>query len=122
MSVHVGTRLGSLEITALLGKGGMGEVYSTDRRYSLSDFGIGRGPDAAGKIAARANPCRGGTGDSGTNCGGPGGSPRAWYCPSGSKAGKHEAHARWKSEGPGFRFSESISSRISDWIIRFPNT
>src|SRR5262245_44868240 len=27
MSVGVGTRLGSLEITALLGKGGMGEVY-----------------------------------------------------------------------------------------------
>jgi eukaryotic-like serine/threonine-protein kinase len=27
MSVDVGTRLGSLEITALLGKGGMGEVY-----------------------------------------------------------------------------------------------
>src|SRR5262249_44870967 len=27
MSVEVGTRLGSLEITALLGKGGMGEVY-----------------------------------------------------------------------------------------------
>src|SRR5262245_39997903 len=27
MSVDIGTRLGSLEITALLGKGGMGEVY-----------------------------------------------------------------------------------------------
>src|SRR5215469_5310613 len=27
MSVGVGTRLGSIEITALLGKGGMGEVY-----------------------------------------------------------------------------------------------
>src|SRR5215470_4218184 len=27
MSIDVGTRLGSLEITALLGKGGMGEVY-----------------------------------------------------------------------------------------------
>src|SRR5262245_31539968 len=27
MSVEVGTRLGSLEIIALLGKGGMGEVY-----------------------------------------------------------------------------------------------
>jgi serine/threonine protein kinase len=27
MSLDVGTRLGSLEITALLGKGGMGEVY-----------------------------------------------------------------------------------------------
>src|SRR5215472_10535993 len=27
MSVEVGTRLGTLEITALLGKGGMGEVY-----------------------------------------------------------------------------------------------
>ena len=27
MSVDVGTRLGSLEITALLGKGGMGEEY-----------------------------------------------------------------------------------------------
>src|SRR5215471_9488511 len=27
MSVDIGTRLGSLEITAFLGKGGMGEVY-----------------------------------------------------------------------------------------------
>src|SRR5678816_3146856 len=27
MSIVVGTRLGSLEVTALLGKGGMGEVY-----------------------------------------------------------------------------------------------
>src|SRR5215831_771235 len=27
MSVDIGTRLGSIEITALLGKGGMGEVY-----------------------------------------------------------------------------------------------
>jgi len=27
MSLDVGTRLGSLEITALIGKGGMGEVY-----------------------------------------------------------------------------------------------
>jgi serine/threonine protein kinase len=27
MSVTVGARLGSLEITSLLGKGGMGEVY-----------------------------------------------------------------------------------------------
>src|SRR5499427_8187870 len=27
MSIDVGTRVGSLEITALLGKGGMGEVY-----------------------------------------------------------------------------------------------
>src|SRR5262244_3694389 len=27
MSVGVGTRLGSLEITALIGRGGMGEVY-----------------------------------------------------------------------------------------------
>jgi hypothetical protein len=27
MSVGVGTHLGSFEITALLGKGGMGEVY-----------------------------------------------------------------------------------------------
>jgi len=27
MSLHVGAQLGSLEITALLGVGGMGEVY-----------------------------------------------------------------------------------------------
>src|SRR5215468_11299337 len=33
MSLDVGTRLGSLEITALLGKGGMGEVYrATDTK------------------------------------------------------------------------------------------
>src|ERR1043165_1138740 len=37
MLVDVGTRLGSFEITALLGKGGMGEVYqATDTRLGRS--------------------------------------------------------------------------------------
>src|ERR1051325_11330321 len=37
MLVDVGTRLGSFEITALLGKGGMGEVYqATDTKLGRS--------------------------------------------------------------------------------------
>src|SRR5262245_7189356 len=40
MSIHVGTRLGSLEITALLGKGGMGEVYRARDRRLKRDVAI----------------------------------------------------------------------------------
>jgi serine/threonine protein kinase len=40
MSVDVGTRLGSLEVTALLGKGGMGEVYRARDLMMQREFGI----------------------------------------------------------------------------------
>src|SRR5215468_8079290 len=40
MSVEVGTRLGSLEITALLGKGGMGEVYRAHDNKLRRDVAI----------------------------------------------------------------------------------
>jgi hypothetical protein len=38
MSVDVGTRLGTLEITALLRKGGMGEVVSGSTQTNADDF------------------------------------------------------------------------------------
>src|SRR5262245_12892374 len=45
MSVDVGTRLGSLEITALLGKGGMGEVYRARDTKLKRDVAIKILPD-----------------------------------------------------------------------------
>src|SRR5215510_14193180 len=45
MSVDVGTRLGSLEITALLGKGGMGEVYRARDTKLKRDVAIKTLPD-----------------------------------------------------------------------------
>src|SRR5215470_5726663 len=45
MSVGVGTRLGSLEITALLGKGGMGEVYRARDTKLKRDVAIKILPD-----------------------------------------------------------------------------
>src|SRR5215467_7430531 len=45
MSLVVGTRLGSLEITALLGKGGMGEVYSARDLKLKRDVAIKILPD-----------------------------------------------------------------------------
>src|SRR5215510_10759128 len=45
MSVDVGTRLGSLEITALLGKGGMGEVYRAHDSKLKRDVAIKVLPD-----------------------------------------------------------------------------
>src|SRR5262245_51722247 len=45
MSVEVGTRLGSLEITALLGKGGMGEVYRARDTKLKRDVAIKILPD-----------------------------------------------------------------------------
>src|SRR5262245_30962733 len=45
MSVDVGTRLGSLEITALLGRGGMGEVYRARDTKLKRDVAIKILPD-----------------------------------------------------------------------------
>src|SRR5262252_1013185 len=45
MSVDVGTRLGSLEITAFLGKGGMGEVYRARDSKLKRDVAIKLLPD-----------------------------------------------------------------------------
>src|SRR5262249_53585473 len=46
MSLHIGTRLGSNEITALLGKGGMGEVYRARDTKLQRDIAIKLLPDA----------------------------------------------------------------------------
>src|SRR5215831_5608378 len=45
MSVRVGTHLGSLEITALLGRGGMGEVYRARDNKLKRDVAIKILPD-----------------------------------------------------------------------------
>src|SRR5262244_3151100 len=61
MSVEVGTRLGSLEITALLGKGGMGEVYRARDMKLKRDVAIkilpdefSRDPDRLGRFQREA--------------------------------------------------------------------
>src|SRR5215510_3606389 len=46
MSLHIGTHLGSYEITALLGKGGMGEVYRARDTKLQRDIAIKLLPDA----------------------------------------------------------------------------
>jgi Tol biopolymer transport system component len=53
MSVDVGTRLGSLEITALLGKGGMGEVYRARDTKLKRDVAIKILPDDFARDADR---------------------------------------------------------------------
>src|SRR5499433_2041801 len=53
MSVDVGTRLGSLEITALLGKGGMGEVYRARDTKLKRDVAIKILPDEFSRDADR---------------------------------------------------------------------
>src|SRR5215475_1404941 len=55
MSVDVGTRLGSLEITALLGKGGMGEVYRARDTKLKRDVAIKILPDEFARDADRVN-------------------------------------------------------------------
>jgi eukaryotic-like serine/threonine-protein kinase len=53
MPVDVGTRLGSLEITALLGKGGMGEVYRARDTKLKRDVAIKLLPDEFSRDADR---------------------------------------------------------------------
>src|SRR5262245_14841880 len=53
MSLHVGTQLGSYEITALLGKGGMGEVYRARDTKLQRDVAIKLLPDAFATDPAR---------------------------------------------------------------------
>src|SRR5215468_2522115 len=55
MSVDVGTRLGSIEITALLGKGGMGEVYRARDTKLKRDAAIKMLPDEFARDADRVN-------------------------------------------------------------------
>jgi serine/threonine protein kinase len=55
MSVDVGTRLGSLEITALLGKGGMGEVYRARDTKLKRDVAIKILPDEFSRDADRVS-------------------------------------------------------------------
>src|SRR5499433_1802480 len=55
MSVYVGTRLGSLEITALLGKGGMGEVYRARDTKLKRDVAIKILPDEFSRDADRVS-------------------------------------------------------------------
>src|SRR5262245_27222429 len=55
MSVDVGTRLGSLEITALLGKGGMGEVYRAHDTKLNGEVAIKLLPDEFSRDADRVS-------------------------------------------------------------------
>src|SRR5499425_104251 len=55
MSVDVSTRLGSLEITALLGKGGMGEVYRARDTKLKRDVAIKILPDEFSRDADRVS-------------------------------------------------------------------
>src|SRR5262245_14503328 len=55
MSVDVGTRLGSLEITALLGKGGMGEVYRARDTKLKREVAIKILPDEFSRDPARVS-------------------------------------------------------------------
>src|SRR5262245_8021064 len=55
MSVDVGTRLGALEVTALLGKGGMGEVYRARDTKLKRDVAIKILPDEFSRDADRVS-------------------------------------------------------------------
>ena len=65
MSVAIGTQLGSLEITALLGKGGMGEVYRARDTKLKREVAIkilpdefARDPDRVSPLSARSGSAR----------------------------------------------------------------
>src|SRR5438093_12194705 len=53
MSIQIGQQLGSYEITALLGKGGMGEVYRAKDNKLKRDVAIKILPDEFSRDAAR---------------------------------------------------------------------
>src|SRR5215467_13726121 len=55
MALTIGTQLGSLEITALLGKGGMGEVYRARDTKLKRDVAIKILPDEFSRDADRVN-------------------------------------------------------------------
>src|SRR5499425_804857 len=55
VSIGVGTRLGSLEITALLGKGGMGEVYRAKDTKLKREVAIKILPDEFSRDPARVS-------------------------------------------------------------------
>src|SRR5438105_6010324 len=55
MAIQIGQQLGSLEITALLGKGGMGEVYRARDTKLKRDVAIKILPDEFGRDAERVS-------------------------------------------------------------------
>src|SRR5262244_4563822 len=55
MAIQIGQQLGSLEITALLGKGGMGEVYRARDTKLKRDVAIKMLPDEFARDADRVN-------------------------------------------------------------------
>src|SRR5215470_13435499 len=55
MAIQIGQQLGSLEITALLGKGGMGEVYRARDTKLKRDVAIKILPDEFARDADRVN-------------------------------------------------------------------
>ena len=54
MALSPGTRLGSYEVTALIGQGGMGEVYkATDTRSARPDFFVASSSSSQSKVDRR---------------------------------------------------------------------
>lgn len=55
MAIQIGQQLGSLEVTALIGKGGMGEVYRARDSKLKRDVAIKILPDEFARDADRIN-------------------------------------------------------------------